>query len=379
MGNVPLRKLSIAGIRNLASQTLFPGPATNLLVGPNGSGKTSLLEAIHVLARGRSFRARAMDAVVTHGASQCSLYGELGIAESESRVHQLGVSRETGGGFRYRLDGESVGAASVLAEALPLLLINSGSFGLLEGPPRVRRQFLDWGLFHTASDTHPLWRQHLRALQQRNALLRQSRPDARLVDLWDLRLAESAEALNVKRQAYLAELSPLVVQLITSLSPGLGELRLSFYPGWERDASLYRVLKGCRDRDIMQGASQFGAHRADLRVRMDGRPAQAFLSRGQIKVLILAMLLAQGAHFRQRRGKPCLSLVDDLPAELDDCHRRRVASLMQEIGGQCFVTGTDAGPLLDAWAGTAEIKLFHVEQGRIAEKPLPTSAKENDQ
>lgn len=376
---MPLRRLSIAGIRNLAAQTLFPGSGANLLVGPNGSGKTSLLEAIYLLARGRSFRARTMDAVVTHGANQCTLYGELEVAGAGSRVRQLGVSRETRGGFRYRLDGESVGAASVLAEALPLLLINSGSFGLLEGPPRVRRQFLDWGLFHTASDTHPLWRQHLRALQQRNALLRQSRPDPGLLDLWDLRLVESAEALNIRRQSYLAELSPLVTQMLASLSPELGELRLSFYPGWERNAPLDKVLKGCRDRDIMQGATQFGAHRADLRVRMDGRPAHACLSRGQVKVLILAMLLAQGAHFRQRRGRPCLNLVDDLPAELDDYHRRRVARLMQEIGGQCFVTGTDVCPLLDAWSGPGEIKLFHVEQGRIAEEPLPTSAKENDQ
>lgn len=377
---MPLRRLSIAGIRNLAEQTLFPGPGTNLLVGPNGSGKTSLLEAIYLLARGRSFRARTMDAVVTHGAGQCALYGEVAEAGPGSRVHRLGVSRETGGSFRYRLDGESVAAASVLAEALPLLLINSASFGLLEGPPRARRQFLDWGLFHTASDSHPLWRQHLRALQQRNALLRQSsRPDARLLDLWDLRLAESAEALNNRRRSYLAELGPLVTEMIASLSPALGELRLGFYPGWERDTPLYEVLKACRDRDIMQGASQFGAHRADLRVRLDGRPAHACLSRGQIKVLILAMLLAQGAHFRQRRGRPCLNLVDDLPAELDDYHRRRVARLMQEIGGQYFVTGTDAGPLLDAWSGPGEIKLFHVEQGRIAEKALPTSAKENDQ
>ncbi len=371
---MPLRRLDIAGIRNLVPQTLMPSPGTNLLVGSNGSGKTSVLEAIYLLARGRSFRARTIQSTVTHGVRQCTLYGELCLGEGfEARIRRLGVSRETTGGFQYRLDGESVTAASVLAEALPLLLINSASFHLLEGPPRVRRQFLDWGLFHTDSRFHHLWRGYQRALQQRNALLRQRRVDPEQLDVWDIRLAESGESLNARRNIYVEEVAPLIAEKVAALSPELGEVGLTFQPGWERNTPLLDMLKGCRDRDIMQGASQFGAHRADLRVRVGGRPAQDALSRGQIKVLVLAMLLAQGAHFRRAKGRPCLNLVDDLPAELDRGHRQRVARLLVETGGQSFVTGTDQEPLLAAWGnvGAQDLKMFHVEQGRITEWPFP--------
>lgn len=370
-----LRKLSVAGIRNLASQTLYPSPGTNLLVGANGSGKTSVLEAIHLLARGRSFRARSVDALVAFGEDRCTVYGELvgSAAEPAQRHRHIGVSRETGSGFRYRVDGESISAASVLADALPLILINSTSFGLLEGPPKNRRQFVDWGIFHAVPGARPLWRQQHRALQQRNALLRTPRRDQGQLVLWETRFSAAAEGLSRVRNGYVEQLCPIVMQVLSALAPGLGELKLSLYPGWDRDRPLAEILKGSRDRDIMQGGTQFGPHRAELKIKLDGRSALEVLSRGQTKILATALLLAQGAHFRQAVGRLCVNLVDDLPAELDQDHRRRVAQLMTQNGGQCFVTGTDADQLLDAWTGLttpAAAKMFHVEHGLLTERPL---------
>ncbi|MFZ5653854.1 MAG: DNA replication/repair protein RecF [Pseudomonadota bacterium] len=374
-----LRRLSVAGVRNLASQTLHPGPRANLVVGPNGSGKTSLLEAIYLLARGRSFRARSIEALVTFGAVRCTVYGELEGAAGEPDARgprHIGVSRETAGGFCYRVDGEAVSAASVLADALPLVLINSNSFSLLDGSPKDRRRFLDWGVFHTSPGARPLWRQQHRALQQRNALLRDLRLDRRQLALWDAHFATAAEDMATLRSDYVAQLSPIAARLLSALAPGLGELKLGFHPGWDRSRPLVEILKGSRDRDIMQGGTQFGPHRADLKIKLNGRPAAEVLSRGQAKMLAVALLLAQGAHFRQSVGRPCVNLVDDLPAELDQDHRRGVARLIAENGGQCFVTGTDADQLLDAWKGaelSVAMKMFHVEQGLLTEK-FPASA-----
>lgn len=371
-----LRCLKLAGIRNLASQTVYPGPGVNLLVGGNGSGKTSLLEAIFLLARARSFRTSTIEAVISRGATSCSVYGEL---EAEGPgasvpVRRLAVSRETGEGFRYRIDGEVVNAASTLADALPLILINSDSFGLLEGPPKGRRHFLDWGLFHTVPQARLLWRQYQRAHQQRNALLRRAgaNPDPRELELWDQKLAESGEIVTRARCAYAEEIAPVVSGMVEVLSPGMGALSLSFQAGWDRDKSLAETLKIHRARDIMQGATQTGPHRADLRIRLNGRLAVETLSRGQSKALVLAMLLAQGAHFLLRQGRPCLNLIDDLPAELDQRHRRRIAQTMAEIGGQSFVTGIDAAQMWADWdrlSPAPPLKMFHVEQGRMIESP----------
>jgi len=371
-----LRCLKLAGIRNLAPQTVVPGAGVNLLVGGNGAGKTSLLEAVFLLARGRSFRTQTLDTMVSRGATSCAVYGELVIeAHGDTEVvRRLGVSRETGGGFSYRLDGATVNAASMLAGTLPLLLINSDSLGLLGGSPKARRHFLDWGLFHTVPEAGQLWRQHLRAHQQRNALLRHGAGlDRRELDLWGGRFAETGELITAMRRGYSGEIAPMAARFTDALSPGLGDLELSFQAGWDREQSLADALKLHRDRDIMLRATQSGPHRADLRVRLNGRLAAESLSRGQNKVLALAMLLAQGAHFLQRRGRPCLNLIDDLPAELDQSHRWRVARLMTEIGGQSFVTGTDVAQMGADWIGVSAapaVKMFHVEQGRFIESPL---------
>lgn len=368
-----LRCLKLAGIRNLAAQTVVPGAGVNLLVGDNGAGKTSLLEAIFLLARGRSFRTQTLDTVVSRGATNCSVYGELVIDShgGTEAVRRLGVSRETGGGFSYRLDGKAVTAASTLADTLPLILINSDSLGLLSGAPKARRHFLDWGLFHTKPEVRQLWRGHLRAHRQRNALLRQGTGlDRRELDLWDQRFSKSGELITAMRRGYMGEIAPIAAQFTVALSPGLGSLELGYQTGWDRDQSLAEALKHHRDRDIMLRVTQSGPHRADLRIRLNGRLAAESLSRGQSKVLALAMFLAQGAHFLQQQGRSCLNLIDDLPAELDQSHRQRAARLMAEIGGQSFVTGTDVAQMAADWVDVSTgpaVKMFHVEQGRFIE------------
>lgn len=366
-----LRCLKISGIRNLATQTLLPAFGTNLLVGPNGSGKTSLLEAIHLLGRGRSFRTRSMEAVVNREMGSCSVYGELVDDQSnpDAFFRRLGVSRETGRGFCYRVDGSTAKAASVLADALPLVVINSHSLQVLEGPPRERRRFLDWGVFHTMPEIRCEWRRYHIAHQQRNALLRQKTPDASQLNLWDVQLADAGEVITRARAEYVLQMEAAVKSLLDRLSPELARgLELSLYPGWDRQQQLLAALKAHRDKDIMLRSTQVGPHRADLRISWNSRPATEFFSRGQGKVLVCALLLSQGEHFRRKRGRPCLSLIDDLPAELDDHHQQRIAEMLVQDGGQHFVTGTDINQMRSVWGGNLRgglLKVFHVKQGQL--------------
>ena len=136
-----LLRLNITALRNLGAVSISPSPRINILTGDNGSGKTSLLEAIHLLGLARSFRTTRHQPVIQFDQSACTVFGEIKL---ESGFRNLGVSRLRDGDFQIRIDGQSVRSASQLAHALPLQLINPDSFRLLEGNPRIRRQFLDF-------------------------------------------------------------------------------------------------------------------------------------------------------------------------------------------------------------------------------------------
>jgi len=141
-----LSRISVTGIRNLLPVTLSPSPRINILHGDNGSGKTSLLEAIHLLGMARSFRSTRLNPVISHEQDSCTVFGQVELGEAQSSA--LGISRDRSGEVRIRINGQTVRSAAELADALPLQLINPDSFRLLEGAPKLRRQFLDWGVFH---------------------------------------------------------------------------------------------------------------------------------------------------------------------------------------------------------------------------------------
>lgn len=352
-----IKQLTVQGVRNLSPQTLEPDPRINLLAGDNGSGKTSLLEAIYLLGRGRSFRARAIKTVINakEGVEECTVFAllagqQVGVSgPSSSSILPVGVSRETKGGFRFKVDGELVSSASPLAEVLPLVLLNTESFQLLAGGPVHRRAYLDRGLFHTCSNFKNLWRQQQRALKQRNALLKQAKSkQLDELDWWDEQFAVLSEQLTGLRENYLESIYPVVQDILCRLT-NVSDIAFSYRRGWDSNKSLREALKLGRGRDIMAGNSQVGPHRADLRIICRQQDASQILSRGQIKSLIVAMMLAQGVHYRKKKGKDCVFLVDDLPAELDSTHQQRIAELLAETGCQVFITGVDEEQLIAPW------------------------------
>ena len=393
-----IKQLTVQGVRNLSSQTLEPAPQINLFAGPNGSGKTSILEAIHLLGRGRSFRSRSIKAVinVAEDVRQCTVFGLLAgnpeDGEEGSAGLPVGVSRETKGGFRFKVNGELVHTASALAEVLPLVLINTESFQLLAGGPQNRRRYLDWGLFHTHPAFRELWRQQQRVLQQRNALLKRGKGGHLAeLDWWDEQFANLSEQITLLRREYLETIAPLVAEILQRLSP-IPEISFSYSQGWDSSKGLKETLRAGRDRDIMTGSSQHGPHRADVRVRCRQQNAAEVLSRGQTKGLVMAMMMAQGVHYRAQNDRPSVFLIDDLPAELDMEQQKNVAALIAEMGCQTFITGTDAEQLLAPWraigwtdmnmhinteatakgsieAGNGQqnrtLKMFHVKHGEV--------------
>jgi DNA replication and repair protein RecF len=360
-----LQKLDVHGLRNLRQIQLSLSPGANLLYGSNGSGKTSVLEALYLLGRGRSFRTRTLSPVINQNDDNCTVFGLL---QKEGKEIPMGVSRSRQGDFLFKVDGEPVTSASSLAEAMPLLILNSDSFHLLDGGPQFRRQFIDWGVFHVEHNYRNTWQRFRRALKQRNSLLRRDRIDEALLVVWDAEFVSLAEQINDYREQYLADLIPRISEVLAELSP-LEGFEFKHYAGWDTTKNLTDVLLADRQRDLQGKTTHHGPHRADLRVRFSKQPANDLLSRGQIKILVTAMQVAQGYLYHEKTGCQCLYLLDDLPSELDIEHRRKVGELLYRLGAQAFITGVVREDLRSSWPeDDKNIRMFHVEHGRIAQE-----------
>lgn len=371
-----LTRLQVTHLRNLSQLEFEPAAGFNLITGENGSGKSSMLEAIHLLGAGRSFRhasnsKASLTGLIQHGAEQALCVGRFMATpevESRSTPHSfsIGVALHRRDGITAKVAGEQVAAASHLARTLPLMVINSWSFQLIEGPSQLRRQYLDWGLFHVEQDylaTLQSWR---RCLRQRNQLLRTRHGKiASELTLWSRELARYAEAVDAARRDYAVALAPWVNSLAERLGAVPG-FELSYQSGWDHTIPLAEQMERDLESDCARGFTAHGPHRADLRLRWKGAAVAERLSRGQIKTLVLVLKLAQERMVRSSNKRPVF-LVDDLAAELDSSHRQLFCELLAEERPQVFLTAVEKESIDLGWFGQGPSGLFHVEQGRLRE------------
>lgn len=371
-------RLDIHQFRRFEQVRLLPTPGLNVVTGDNGAGKTSVLEALHLMAYGRSFRGRVRDGLVRSGQTALEVFvewrscpgrGEVPALPSDGSGSGLGVRarraglRHAGHAWEGRLDGQPVSHLGEMCAALAVVTFEPGSHALIAGAGEGRRRYLDWGLFHVEPGFLPLWRRYSRALKQRNALLKARATDSQL-DAWDCELAEAGEPLGRHREQYLMALQPGFSRLAAELAPTLGETRLGYLPGWRREElSLADALLLARQRDLQAGFTSVGPHRADWRIEFSSVPGREALSRGQAKLTALTALLSQAEHHAAACGEwPVLSF-DDLASELDQVHRQRVLQWLLASRAQVFVTGTELPSALAEM--TPEFSLFHVEQGQV--------------
>jgi DNA replication and repair protein RecF len=358
-----LSKLDITNVRNLESVSIDCHNKANIIYGINGSGKTSLLESIFLLGRGRSFKHRDLRLVVNRQSDNLVVSAQIFNPNSQA-THQLGVMRTATGDFEARCDGMSLQTSVELARELPIQLVDAHSFSLLEGGPLQRRQFLDWSLFHVEHQFSDVWRRFQKLLKQRNQLLRRGRIDEDLLQAWTAELVPLNEQITEQRKRYLAQLEQYIMPVVKSFT-GLGEVALEYSRGWPAGAMIEDVFKVDRDRDIASGTTSHGAQRADIGIFVDGVAAADCLSRGQSKLLVYALKLAQAAHYQSATGKTCVFLLDDLPAELDADNRGDVMSYLDGLGCQYFVTGVDRQDF-DCSPDAVDRQMFHVEHGAVS-------------
>lgn len=345
-----LDRLTLEGVRNLAPVTLSPAPGVNWLVGENGAGKTSVLEGIYMLGRGRSFRSARPAAVIQHGVDQLRVVGR----RSDGLV--LGIER-SGDGWRGRIAGRDCQRISEFAAALPLVLVEPDSHRLIDGGPDRRRQYLDWQLFHVEPHYLGAWQRYARLLRQRNAALK-SRASNGVLDALDGPLVPAAELLDGLRRQQVNSIAETAEDLLDRLGVRLpGALQCEYRRGYPADQALADALRVQRESDRERGFTQRGPHRADLVLRVNEQAATQELSRGQQKLLALALLLAQLSLLERLATREPVLLLDDPVSELDERHLATVLDWLGQQSFQTWITGT-ARPSIPS-------RLFHVEHGQI--------------
>lgn len=364
-----IKSLNVQHIRNLEQVEFTPSSRINIIHGINGSGKTSLLEAIHFLGLTRSFRTSKFPYLVTREQKESVVFAQLQ-AQEEMLSTALGVSRDTNGAVNIRHSGSNIDI-SQLASLVPLLVINTDTFQILEGSPSIRRQFVDWGSFHAESSYIQAWRSFKRVLQQRNSLLKCGKIDPQMRLIWDAEFVRYAEQMTEIRQRYIEQLLPDFLTISEQLM-GEVDLTMTFSPGWDQKRSLDELLAEQFERDLRQGYTSAGPQRADLKIKVDGVSAAERLSRGQKKLVVSALKLAQGVAYHRMNSGACIYLIDDLPSELDEQHCQLFCQFVEQTNNQCFITCVDPKALMTYWKPDTEVASFHIDNGLLLEQSIVT-------
>lgn len=412
-----IERLQISHLRNLAQVSLNTA-ACNVIIGANGSGKTSLLEAIFLLSRGKSFRHHQPKRYIQHHENTATVHARLNDSTT------LAIQKQVDATTVLRLNQATVYNQSILTEQLPTLLIDPSTMDMLEQGSASRRQLLDWLVFHMKQGFHPQWVAYQRLLKQRNSLLKKSRQltQVQLTELksWDKGLASHAALIHHYRERVFTEWQPYFAESIAQLLPAYAEqLSLSYNAGYDTNIPLDIQLNERLEQDLQLGYTRIGNHRADIHVHWRSsdlsepvnnetdssaiaasttiekadtatkiptikEQAANVLSRGEKKLLITALRLSQLplllndekvlftedkenrtlSHDVKARATPVV-LLDDITAEMDDRAIKILLTTLAQLPCQVFMTSLtdEILPLVhEYWS---ELSVFHVKQGEV--------------
>lgn len=359
-----LDTVQISHFRNIDDLSLTAHKNLNVFLGENGSGKSSILEALHYLGFARSFRTQKHKNVISYGQSGFTVFCSTVVEKGYQQ--KFGISRQSDDTCIVNINGAKSKRATDLASYLPIQIFTPQSSELLIGAPKLRRRYLDWLLFHVEQSFNLDFQIFSKALKHLNALYKSNQAEQSL-EYWNNILCEKGEAISSKRASLLNE---HLIQLINAnLKDFLPEFsfEISYYRGWEKGSSLAEAVLKNKQRDQKNGFLSVGPHKADLRIKTKGIIAHEVLSRGQLRMLVAGMQLAQTQYLHAQTAKSSIFLLDDVGAELDEEKRKVFISRLNTSDTQLFVTAIDIKQL-EFLENYNDKKVFHVEHGQVREE-----------
>ncbi|HIP81200.1 MAG TPA: DNA replication/repair protein RecF [Leucothrix mucor] len=359
---VAVSKLLIHQFRNIESANVEFNPKTNIIYGDNGSGKTSLLEALCFIGLGRSFRTHLTSRVVHHQHKEFILYSEL---SDDFKTIPIGLQKSKNGDTILKIDGAQYQKLSTLLHHLPLQIITPESVDLLSGSPKNRRAFVDWGVFYHDVLFYANWVRIKRLLKQRNAALKQCKTYKEL-QMWDNELCFLSDKISTQRQVYFDLLVPIINEMIADFLPSV-EVSCKLYYGWDpKNKPLSAYFEDNFSRELLLGYTTVGPQKADVRFKVDGFPIADVLSRGQLKLFVYALRLAQGVFLNSLDRKQCVFLIDDFSSELDSNKQAILAKHIKKSDAQLFITAIKKQSIDHLFQEDSSV--FHVKQGVITKQ-----------
>jgi DNA replication and repair protein RecF len=353
-----LLKLDIHAVRNIQKETIVPAPEINFIYGENASGKSAVIEAIFILGRAKSFRSATIKPVINFAQNHLIVSAQT-LQASGSALH-LGIQLDSKS-FCCRINQQSTQKRSDLAYALPLQIIHPKSYELLDAGPQLRREFLDWGIFNDDKHFLPAWRNYKKALSQRNSLLKTKRPEQ--LNVWDKELVYYGTMVNSYRQLYLQKFKPVFTEIIDRFLE-IDDIDMKLISGWDTTMEFQQVLIEDLDKDLRYGFTHSGPHRGDFQLLVSSRLARDVVSRGQLKLLVMSLKLAQVQLLTNEHSNMGCFLIDDFAAELDVTNRAKLLHYLSAMGCQVFITAAEIADFGDL-SHIKNYKMFHVEHGNI--------------
>ena len=353
-----ITRLHIERVRNLKAVALHELQPFNVFYGQNGSGKTSILEAIHLLATGRSFRTHIPKNYIQNSSQDAIVF-------AQSLTEKIGMQKMASGEQLIKVNGDPVATQGQLAKILPLQHIDPLSTDIIDHGAKPRRQLLDWLMFHVEPEFYHAWQYYSRALKQRNSLLKSQR-HLSLSDLepWNKMLSDYGEILHRQRLGTVEQWQQFFAQDLQYLLPDL-HIGLEYSAGFHTETGLLNDLCNYHQKDVERRYTEYGPHRADLRLKTPMGDADVVLSRGQKKLLIMALKLSQIAMLHAS-NKETVVLLDDLTAELDLTAQQRLIERLSQLGSQVFITTLEHESVKNHLHDLSiSYQLFCVENGQV--------------